>query len=114
MFFNYYLNKFKYAWRGLVYVARRENSFRLQLILMLVVVILAWYFKITAFAWALLIIVIGLVLALEIFNTVLERLLDLVEPRLSLHVAFLKDLLAAAVLLASLAAVVVGFIIFIF
>lgn len=62
--------------------------------------------------WVALLLVSAVVLSAEVFNTVVERLLDLVEPRLSIHVALLKDLLALAVLVVSLAAFVIGLVLF--
>jgi len=103
-----YWNKFRYAWRGLSYVFRRERSFRLELAVALLAVLMGWRLNFSLQAWALLALTCAVVLAAEVVNTALERLLDLVEPRLSLHIAFLKDLLAAAVLLLALGSLVVG------
>ena len=108
MLLSSFTHKFLYACRGLAYVARRELSFRLELGLMFLVMLVAWYLEFSLIAWAVLVLTGAVVLAAEVFNTVLERLLDLVEPRLSLHVAFLKDLLAAAVFLLALGSLAVG------
>lgn len=43
----------------------------------------------------------GFIMVLELLNTMVERLIDLLKPRLSAYVADVKDLMAAAVLLAS-------------
>jgi undecaprenol kinase len=107
MWFNL-KKKFIYAGRGLGYVFKRELSFKQELLIVLLAVIVGWYFNFTIVEWAILILTIAVVLSAEVFNTVLERLLDLIEPRLSIHVALLKDLLAAAVLLLCLAAVMIG------
>ncbi len=101
-------HKFTYALRGLAYVARRELSFRLELTVALVVLGGGWWFHLPPLGWAVLLLTIAAVLAAEVVNTVLERLLDLIEPRLSLHVALLKDMLAGALLLLGLAAVVIA------
>lgn len=100
--FNYF-KKFGYACRGLAYVVRRESSFRLMLVVAIIGAIVGWYLSLPYEWWAVFLLSVGVVLAVEIFNTTLERLLDMVEPRLSIHVELLKNLLAGAVLLASLA-----------
>jgi len=60
----------------------------------------------------LLIILIGLVLILELINTVVEHLTDLVNSKLLPVAKIVKDAMAAAVLFASLIALVVGAMIF--
>jgi len=101
-------HKLRYALRGLGYVVKRELSFRVELMAMAFVAVAAWYFDFSPLAWAILVLTSVVILAAEIFNTVLERLLDLVEPRLSLHIAFLKDLLAAAIFILAGGSLAVG------
>lgn len=101
--FRRLITKCTYALRGLVYTFRRELSFRLELAGALALFALAAYWEVAWPAWLSLILATAFVLGIEVINTVLERLLDLVEPRLSIHVALLKDLLAAAVVIAILA-----------
>jgi len=100
--------KFSYAWRGLTYILRRELSFRLELGAVGLGVLAGWLVHFSALAWGLFVLTAAVVLAFEIANTVLERLLDLISPKLSVHVALLKDLLAAAVLLLVLAAAAIA------
>lgn len=59
-----------------------------------------------------LLLAIASVLVLELLNSMIERLVDLVKPRLHGYVRDIKDLMAAAVLVASLFALAVGSIIF--
>ncbi len=108
LYFSRWQRKFTYAGRGLAYVTRRELSFRLELAAVVLGLLLGFLLHFSILAWGLFSLTAAVVLAVEIFNTVLERLLDLVEPRLSVHVALLKDLLAAAVFLVALAAIAIG------
>lgn len=55
-----------------------------------------------------LLLVTGLILVLELLNTTVERLVDLLKPRLSAYVRDVKDMMAATVLVASLFALLVG------
>lgn len=89
--------KFKYAIRGWRYIWRQEISFRVEIILILCLMLYAWYSDWAGVKWAALILLSVLILVAETVNTVLERVLDLFEPRLSSQVAQLKDILAGAV-----------------
>ena len=102
------IHKCIYAWRGLAYVTRREVSFRIELLVAVLALGAAWQFHFTALAWALLLLTIVVVLAAEIINTMLERLLDLIEPRLSLHISLFKDMLAGALFILAVVAGIIG------
>lgn len=58
--------------------------------------------------WLLVIGAIGVVLTAETLNTAVEETLDLVSPRRSERVRRAKDLAAAAVVVAALAAAIIG------
>lgn len=51
---------------------------------------------------------IGVVIAAELFNTAIERLVDLVSPERHPIAGFVKDVAAGAVLLCAVAAAIVG------
>ena len=57
-------------------------------------------------------VVISSVLVLELLNTVLEKFIDVLKPRVHYFIEIMKDLMAAAVLVAAVAAFVVGLFIF--
>lgn len=99
---------FRHALRGVFVVFRAEQSFRLQIAAALVTLGLAWAFHVTSFQWVVLILLIGCVLVLELINSVFERLVDAFKPRIHPAVRDIKDIMAAVVLLASLAAAAVG------
>ncbi|MFZ5390846.1 MAG: diacylglycerol kinase family protein [Patescibacteria group bacterium] len=103
-----WLRRFSHALRGLNYLWRREASFRLEILAAGLAIVYAWLSGWSLFAWLWLVLVCWLVLAGEILNTILERLMDMLEPRFSDSVGRLKDMLAAVVLLAAILAVVVG------
>jgi diacylglycerol kinase len=106
------LKSFKCAFRGLIHALRTEQSFQIQIVVALVVIILAVYFHIPRVQGLILGVTILMVLSLELVNTIAERIVDLVEPRWHNRVRDIKDVLAAAVLLASLGAIVIGVIVF--
>jgi diacylglycerol kinase (ATP) len=97
-----------FAWAGLRLVFRREKSFRAQCALGLAA-LLAMIALRPGLLWsALILLAAALVLALELVNSALEYLLDQVHPAYAREIGAAKDAAAAAVLLASLAAAVVG------
>jgi len=100
------------AWRGFAQVWQDEQNFRIEVIIALFVVVLMFYFHITVKEVIILLLVIFTVLILEIINTVMERMVDILKPKIHHYVRVLKDMMAAAVLLASIAAIVIGILIF--
>lgn len=95
------------ACAGLVQAFRREASFRIQVAAaVLASASLPWLRPPLVWA-ALVMIMIALVLAAELFNTALEHTLDGLHPEQAEFVRIAKDCAAAAVLVLSLASVAV-------
>jgi diacylglycerol kinase len=107
------LRSFHYAWHGAVLVFKEEQNFRIQLAIALVVVVLMAILPVKNWEKVALILVMAFVLVLELLNSIMERIVDMLKPRLYVYVESVKDIMAAAVLLASLVALAVGLIIFI-
>ncbi len=105
-------NSFRYAWKGLSYTAKHEQNFRLQLLATVVVILLMLFFQVKQWEAIALIFVICAVLFTEILNTVIERFVDILKPRLHHYSEIIKDMMAAAVFLTSFGALLVGLIIF--
>jgi diacylglycerol kinase len=103
---------FRHAFRGLVLVAREERNFAIETVAACVVLAVAVVLRVSNVEAALLALVTGGVLVLELLNSATERVVDLVKPRLHPYVAEVKDITAAAVLVASVAAAIVGAFIF--
>ncbi len=99
------------AWRGICTVAREEQSFRVQLLAALGVASLIVVMDLAVWESVALSMMAILVLVLEIVNTVFERIIDLLTPRLASYVGVIKDMLAGAVLIASIGSLITaGFI----
>lgn len=101
----------RFAWAGLKLTFQREQNFRFQVAAAAGVLLLTALLPLTRTEAALLVLVATSVLVLELVNTVVETLLDLLQPRLHHYAGMVKDLMAAAVFLASLGALLVGLII---
>lgn len=103
---------FRYAARGMARVATEEQNFRLQLLAAVAVIVAAFLFGLERMEIALLTLVVVLVLVLELVNSVFERMVDLMKPRVHDFVKEIKDVMAATVLLASLGALLIGALLF--
>jgi len=102
---------FAHAARGFKY-ALKEQNFRAQILFSIAVIFLIIFFNLKIWEAAALIMMIVLVLVLEIINSIFERIMDILEPRVHPYAKTIKDMMAAAVLIASLGAAFVGIIIF--
>lgn len=96
------------AVRGLVVAWRAERHLKVHTAAAIAVVCLGWTLKLPNVEWAILTLAIGLVLAAEYANSALERLADRVSLDRHPLIRDAKDFAAASVLVAALAAAVVG------
>lgn len=102
----------RHAFRGIRYTFQNEKNFQTQVIIAIVVVGLMVFFGVRTNEVILITLLIFGVLILELFNTAIEVLSDIVKPRLHEQVKVVKDISAGMVLLASIAAVIIGGVIF--
>lgn len=110
--FHKLLKSFGFALRGIKTVFREEQNFRLQLAGTLLVFIGMFYFQIKTWERSALTLVIVIVLVLELINSTMERFVDMASPRLHTQAMNIKDIMAGAVLIASVGATIVGILIF--
>jgi undecaprenol kinase len=103
---------FYYAFRGLARFVQTEQNAKVHLTASILVGICAYAFHIPRVEVAVLFLAVVLVFAIEIINTAIEKLLDIVHPENHSQIAYIKDALAGAVLIAAMIAVGVGFFIF--
>lgn len=103
---------FKAAWRGFLMAFRGERTFQIMVAGALIVIALAVTLPLGMAERLTLLLLTGAVLVLELMNTMIERLVDLMKPRLSAYVRDVKDLMAAAVVVASFFALAISIIIF--
>jgi diacylglycerol kinase len=97
---------------GLVASLRSQRNLQIQAVVVIAVIVAAALLRFDLFRWAVLMLTIGTVLTAELFNTALEHTVDCAAPEENEHARKAKHAGAAAVLVASLAAVVVGSILF--
>jgi diacylglycerol kinase (ATP) len=102
------LRSFRFAFRGLGHVLTRERNARVHLAAAAAAVAVSVWLGLDRAELAVVALAIGLVLAAEVMNTVVERVLDLLHPAQSERVRVIKDMSAAAVLVTALAALAVA------
>lgn len=105
------LPAFRHAFAGLFHVIRTQKNAWIHAVATILVISVALLLRLPALHFAALTIIIGLVWAAEILNTSIEALIDLISPDHHPLAKIAKDTGAAAVLVLSIAAVVVGLLI---
>lgn len=102
----------RHALRGVSVVFKAEQSFRIQVCGAVAAIFLAAIFQISTYQFLIVLLLIGAVLTLEIINTIFERLVDSFQPRIHPIVRDIKDIMAGAVLIASIVSLIAGIVIF--
>ncbi|PKL91516.1 MAG: diacylglycerol kinase [Candidatus Goldiibacteriota bacterium HGW-Goldbacteria-1] len=110
--FNKFIKSLGYAINGIIYAFKEQHNIVYMLIIGLIAIVSIFIFKISRIEAVIVIIICFAVIILEIFNTALEKLIDKLHPKQNIIIGIVKDMLAGAVLLASVMAVVVGIMIF--
>lgn len=106
------MKSFAYAARGFRYALRGEQNFQLEMLAAAVAIFGMYAFDVSSGERVALVLSIAVVLSLELVNTAVERMMDMLKPRVHPYVRVIKDVMAAAVLVASLGALAIGLIIF--
>ncbi len=98
-----FINSFKYAFQGLRKVFLEEQNFQAHTFVGIIVIALSvFYFNFNYIELAITLLCITIVLVTEIVNTSIENTWDHLEPNHHPVVKSVKDMMAAAVLLASI------------
>lgn len=103
---------FGFAIQGLITFFKTQHNAWIHLLASIIVIALGFVLKVNTTEWCWLIIAIAIVFIAELFNTAIEFLTDLVSPQIHPIAKKVKDVAAAAVLVAAIAALVVGLIVF--
>jgi diacylglycerol kinase len=107
-----FFQSFRDAYEGIRFAFEHESNFRFQLFAALVVLFFTAWLPLRGSELLLVLVMVFMVLVVELLNTAIERFIDLLKPRLHHYAKTVKDVMAGAVFLTSLAALIVGIIIF--
>lgn len=106
------MQSFGYACKGLMQFFKTEHNLWIHCAAALLAVILGFFLNISRTQWTAILLVIGMVISAEAFNTCIEKMMDYLAPEQHEKVRYIKDLAAGAVLITAIVAALVGLIIF--
>ncbi len=107
------MKSFIHAWHGVAETARKQHNFRIHLAATAIVIAFGSFIGLSTTEWLAITLSIGFVLSLEMVNTAVEYLVDLISPEYHLIAGKAKDVAAGAVLVAASTAWIIGLIVFI-
>jgi len=94
-------------------VIKNERNFRIEIIAAVVIIFLAIVFNIKIWEFVVVVFSITWILVIELVNTVVERVVDILEPRVHPYARLIKDIMAGVVLISVFMSIFVGGLIFI-
>lgn len=104
---------FGYAVSGIKTAFKNEPNFRIHILATLIATGLGIFVGLSTTEWAIMFLTICLVITMELVNTALEAIVNLVSPQIQEKAKVAKDTAAAAVLLSAIGAVLVGICLFV-
>lgn len=102
-----------YAASGVRYACQHEQNIQIELAAIPVVIFLGMWLHLSTFEWVGIVLATGVVIAMELANSALEHLADSLSPRYRIQIKVVKDMMAGGVLVTTITAVIVGFLIFV-
>ena len=106
-----FIKSFGYAIQGIV-TAMREQNFRFHVLSAVIVMIAGLFTGLSIMEWIIIVLVITLVIGAEMFNTAIERVVDLVSPDYHPLAKQAKDIAAASVFVFAICSVIIAMLIF--
>lgn len=106
-------NSFKYAFKGIYSAFKSERNMKIHFSIMTFVVFCGLFFRISLLEWFVCILLFGVVISAECFNTAIETVIDLVCPEKNNMAGRAKDIAAGGVLVLAIISVVIGLFIFV-
>ncbi|QOW09165.1 diacylglycerol kinase family protein [Kaistella flava (ex Peng et al. 2021)] len=100
------------AIKGLILMLKSERNFQIEVLALLVNLFLIVYLKVTEFEATIILVVSFSVLSLEILNTCVEKICDIIQPDYDERIKIIKDMAAGSVFLMAIGSVVVGVLIY--
>lgn len=103
---------FKYALEGIYAALKQEPNLKIHFLIALLVIALSFILNISTTDWVIIIFIIGFVIAIELTNTAIEKVVDVFTDKEHPGAKYAKDISAGAVLVAAITSVIIGFFIF--
>ena len=107
------LKSVKYAFLGMLRLIKTEASIQIQFVIAIIVTVAGFYYSISNTEWIMQCLAIGMVMSIEGLNTAVEEVANFIHPNHHPKIGIIKDIAAGAVFIASIAASIIGLIIYI-
>lgn len=108
-----FIKSFKYAFEGIFTGIKKERNMKIHISIMILVIIFGILLKINKVEWIICITLFGLVISMELINTAIENVVDLITKEKNEQAKIAKDVAAGAVLVSAIASAIIGLIIFV-
>ncbi|UII54915.1 diacylglycerol kinase family protein [Cytobacillus spongiae] len=108
-----FLRSFSFAYEGIKTAIKNERNLQIHFIVSVLVIVFGIIYSISMTEWVFICMLIGGVISLELLNSAIERVVDLVTDEYHPLAKQAKDIAAGAVLIYAILSVIVGGIIFI-
>ena len=100
------------AIKGAIWMLKSERNFQIEVLALIINLFLIVYLKVTELDAAIILIVSFSVLSLEILNTCVEKICDIIQPDYDVRIKIIKDMAAGSVFIMALASIFVGVLIY--
>lgn len=100
------------AINGVIWMLKSERNFQLEIFGLIINLFLIVFLKLHPFDAAVILLVSFAVLSLEIFNTCVEKICDIIQPEYDIRIKIIKDIAAGSVVLMAIASVFAGILIY--
>jgi diacylglycerol kinase len=107
------LKSFAFAFNGLKICFASETNFKIHVLFGIIAVLFGIGFKISGTEWLSVVFCIAIVIVMEMINTAIEKLCDIVHKDFHPQIKIIKDMAAGAVLIAAISSLITGVIIFV-
>jgi diacylglycerol kinase len=109
---NRLIKSFCFASQGFLAALSGQLNLRIHLTVSFCVILSGFIFRVSEIEWIVLLLCIGLVVGLELMNTAIEELVNMVSPEKKDQAGKIKDIAASAVLWSAIISALVGIIVF--
>lgn len=110
---NSQLSSFRLAILGIIMATNKERNLKIHVVISFLVILFGLYFDISKIEWMFIIFAIGFVIAMELMNTAIERVVDLVTKDFHPLAKQAKDIAAGAVFVSAVISAIIGLLIFV-
>ena len=107
-----FIKSFKYAFQGVLSALKCERNIKIHYIAMILVIFFGITLKISKLEWIICIILFGLIISLEMVNTAIEKIVDMITKEKNNDAKVIKDISAGAVLILAICSAIIGIVIF--